>query len=255
MNNLSIIIPTLNEERRISPLLEYLQTSSGDVEIIVVDGGSRDGTLERVGEVARVLRSIRVLTSVRGRATQMNSGARVATGEVLWFLHADCRPHPEAIPAMRQVLRNPHVIGGAFEYALDAPGAFFRVIEAVSNRKNRLAGLVCGDMGIFIRADVFHTLGGFREWPFMEDLDLCRRMKRLGRIAILPPRIATSAARWHEEGVLYNLMRNWCLQSAWFLGAAPETLARFYAFPPERNRPWTWKWKPRPAPGRISTKP
>jgi rSAM/selenodomain-associated transferase 2 len=229
MITISIIIPTLNEVERIGPLLEYVRTAAGDVEVIVVDGGSRDGTLDRVGTAARVV------ASPRGRAVQMNAGARVASGDVLWFVHADCRPHPGSIAAMRQALLDPDVVGGAFEYSLDVSRRFFRLVEAASNLKNRLAGLAYGDMGVFVRADAFRDLGGFREWPIMEDLDLCRRMKRVGKVAILPQRISTSTKRWTEEGILYNIVRNWCLQVAWLLGASPTALARFYAFPPRRK--------------------
>jgi rSAM/selenodomain-associated transferase 2 len=253
VTGLSIIVPVLDEAHRIGPLLAFLReagreaghqasreanaearaetaaTAMVDLEVIVADGGSRDGTLDLVRPVARVV------AAPRGRGTQMNAGAAVASGEVLWFLHADCVPHPDSIPALRRALLDPGLVGGAFEYSIDAPGAFHRLSDAVSNRKNRLAGLFYGDMGIFIRAEVFRALGGFREWPLMEDLDLCRRMKRAGKIVILPPRISTSAERWRKEGVFYNIVRNWSLQVAWHLGASPAALARFYAFPPGRK--------------------
>jgi rSAM/selenodomain-associated transferase 2 len=222
MDEISIIIPTLNEEERIGSLLKHIRSFAPNVEIIVVDGGSRDRTVARSG------RATRVVQSARGRAAQMNAGARMASGDVLWFIHADCVPHRDSITAIRIALKDSCVRGGGFEFALDSPGLFFRLVERLSNLKNRLAGMVYGDMGIFIRADVFRSLGGFADLPLMEDMDICRRLKRKGKIAILPQRISTSARRWIGEGAVRNLVRNWCLQIAWVLGASPATLARYY---------------------------
>ena len=160
----------------------------------------------------------------------MNAGAAAASGDVLWFLHADTRPHPESLSGMAAALEDPNVAGGAFEYGLDHPGLFFRVTERVSNRKNRAFRLIYGDMGIFVRSDVFENIGGFADIPLMEDMDFCRRLRAQGRIVILPLRIETSVRRWLDEGVLWNLVRNWGIQIAWRCGASPQTLSRWYRF-------------------------
>ena len=224
MPYVSVITPTLDEADRITGHVEHLLDLDRDLEVIVADGGSLDGTVDRVPSPARVV------GSGRGRGVQMNAGAAEAAGEILWFVHADCRPHAESIPALRTALADPSVVGGAFEYGLDEPGTFFRLVEFLSNRKNRLLRTIYGDMGIFVRRDVFRRMGGYREIPLMEDMDFGLRLRREGRIVILPRRIATSARRWREEGVVWNTVRNWVLQAAWLMGADPKRLARWYSF-------------------------
>ncbi len=224
MNSISIIIPTLNESENIEKLLGYLRTSSPEAELIVSDGGSTDLTVHLTQPFARVIHS------EPGRGRQMNTGARAASGEIFWFLHADCRPHPESLKAISRAMENKVVVGGAFEYSLDHPGRFFRLAEFLSNRKNRLLKTFYGDMGIFVRRDVFFRNDGFKEIPLMEDLDLCVRLKKSGKVVILPYRITTSARRWLEEGVVKNMLRNWILQIAWSCGADPEKLAKWYRF-------------------------
>jgi rSAM/selenodomain-associated transferase 2 len=194
------------------------------MELIVADGGSTDGTVEIAEPLAKIM------PSSRGRGVQMNTGARAARGEILWFLHADCLPHADSVREMDEVLSNAAVVGGGFEYNLNHPGLIFRLTEFFSNRKNRLLGLIYGDMGIFVRREIFEKMGGFGEIPLMEDMDFCRRLKKRGKIAIIRKRMNTSAKRWLEEGIVKNMMRNWLLQIAWFLGASPDLLGRYYRF-------------------------
>jgi rSAM/selenodomain-associated transferase 2 len=224
MLSVSVITPTLNEEDCIHGQVRHLSALGQNLEVIVADGGSTDRTVDRVPPSARVV------TASRGRGAQMNAGAAVATGEVLWFVHADCRPHPASLPALRAALADPAVAGGAFEYGLDEPGALYRLVEVVSNRKNRLFRLLYGDMGIFVRRGIFRRMSGYREIPLMEDMDFGRRLRQEGRVVILPQRIATSARRWRAEGAAWNLIRNWALQVAWLMGADPARLTRWYSF-------------------------
>ena len=226
--SISVIIPTLNEEDEVVSLLDHLDDIEDGLEVIVVDGGSRDSTTRLAGGRAKLVHS------PRGRAIQMNAGARAASGEILWFLHADCRPHRDSLAALRAALEKSDVAGGAFVYILDAPGALLRVAETLSNLKNRIMKLVFGDMGIFVKAERFRAIGGFAEIPLMEDMDLCRRIKKTGRLAILPQPMRTSARRWKREGAWRNIVRTWSLQFAWSLGVPPRLLARYYSFGPQR---------------------
>lgn len=221
---LSIIIPTLNEAENIHNLLCYLRKLDSQAELIVADGGSSDDTVKKVGSLARIV------SAPLGRGAQMNAGARIASGEIFWFIHADCRPHPDSIPAMRSALTDTRIIGGGFRYSLDISGFRFRLSETMSNLKNRVLKLLFGDMGIFIRRELFVKIGGYKEIPLMEDMDICRRLKKMGRIVILPVVMETSARRWVEEGWAKNSIRSWLLQSAWALGASPTFLARWYRF-------------------------
>jgi rSAM/selenodomain-associated transferase 2 len=230
MLSVSVIVPTLNEEEEIGSFLAHVCGLESDLQVIVADGGSSDGTVE----IAAAL--VRVISAPRGRGAQMNAGAREASGDVLWFLHADTRPHPGSLQAMRGVLENPEVVGGAFEYNLDHPSRFFRITENVSNRKNQACRLFFGDMGIFVWRTVFERMGGFRDFPLMEDMDLCKRLKEQGSIEIIPLRINTSVRRWLDEGILKNLVRNWALQLLWKLGVSPHTLARWYSFGGDQER-------------------
>jgi rSAM/selenodomain-associated transferase 2 len=224
MLSISIIIPTLNEAEHIGDLIRQLVSMESCLEIIVSDGNSSDDTIAKAKPHAKIVQA------PRGRATQMNAGADAATGDVLWFLHADCHPHPDSIGAIRQGLENHAIAGGGFEYNLDHPWPIFRLIEVTSNRKNRFLSLLYGDMGIFVRRDIFQRMGGFREIPLMEDMDFCKRLKRFGKIVILPQRIDTSARRWVEDGIITYLLRTQLLKIGWVLGVAPDTLARWYQF-------------------------
>ncbi len=224
MHSISIIVPTLNEEAQIDSLLKHLKTIARRAEILVIDADSDDETCSIAAEYARVC------ASQRGRAVQMNRGAALAEGEILWFVHADCRPHAKSVDAILSVLKDPEVVGGAFEWILDAPGLYFRSVEFFSNWKNRIGKLVCGDMGIFVRKSVFEKMNGYAEIPLMEDMDFGKRLKREGKIVILPFRIITSARRWYDEGILKNVTRNWMLQILWSFGVSPETLKKWYRF-------------------------
>ena len=222
--NISIIIPTLNEEEHIEALLKFLNQLDPSLEIIVVDGGSSDQTVSLAKPYAKVV------FSESGRGRQMNVGTGKSNGEILWFLHADCLPHRQSILAIKNALNHSEIVGGGFEYNLNAPGWMLRFSEFMSNRKNRLLKLLYGDMGIFVRRETFEQIGGYQEIPLMEDMQFCKDLKKEGKIVILPQRINTSARRWLEEGIYVNMVRNWLLQIAWKWGASPEFLSKFYRF-------------------------
>ena len=223
MMRISVIIPTLNEEARIEGLLRSLQVIPG-LEIIVVDGMSQDRTVEIVKALTP-----RVWAAPRGRALQMNEGARHATGEGLLFLHADTRLTPSALDQLTSALSDPTIIGGAFSFGLDSQQWGLRLIEAVTNLRARLFLLPYGDQAIFVRRGVFEEIGGYAELPLLEDLELIRRLKRQGRVVILPAKAITSARRWRAEGILYTTLRNWVVTILFYLGVSATTLARWYS--------------------------
>jgi rSAM/selenodomain-associated transferase 2 len=224
MKTISVIIPTLNEAANIKDLLSYLHALDKSMELIISDGGSSDETIARAEKYATVIRG------VRGRGVQMNAGAKKASGEILWFIHADCFPHPDSKNAIVNALSKDEVVGGAFEYNLEGKGFLYRWTEFNSNFKNRVFKLFCGDMGIFVRRDVFQQMRGYKEIPLMEDMDFCKRLKKMGNIVVLPQRINTSARRWEEEGKMKNLIRNWLLQLGWTFGIDSKILANWYRF-------------------------
>jgi rSAM/selenodomain-associated transferase 2 len=222
--SISVIIPTRNEAENIESLLRYLQQQDRNIEIIVVDAASTDTT----AEIAK--RRSKVIQSGKGRGMQMNAGAKAASGEVFWFIHADCYPPPGAVDEINRALNDPSIVGGGFEYALNHPAFRFRVVEFLSNGKNRLLKWLFGDMGIFVRREIFEKMGGYAEIPLMEDMDFSQRLKKYGKIVIFHQRMQTSARRWIEDGFILNSLRSWTLQGAWSLGATPDLLAKFYRF-------------------------
>ena len=222
----SIIIPVLHEEAAIGGALGRIRGLAGgdEAEIIVVDGDPAGGTLGAISDGA-----VTTLLSERGRGKQLNRGAEAATGEVLLFLHADTVLPPEALGQIERLLRDGAIAGGAFDLAIDSPRPVFRLIERVASLRSRLTRIPYGDQAIFLRRDCFRTLGGFREIPLMEDVDLMRRLRKSGRrIAILTACVVTSARRWEKEGALYTTLRNWLLVSLFLLGVDAGRLARWY---------------------------
>jgi rSAM/selenodomain-associated transferase 2 len=217
---ISIIVPTRNEERSIASTLARLREPEV-LEVIVVDGGSVDGT----AKVARPLVD-RWVEAAPGRAKQMNAGARLARGDILLFLHADTSVPRGFAAAVVDACRS--AIGGRFDLEIDARGAIFRVIERAINLRSRWSGLFTGDQGLFVRRDVFEALGGYPDQPLLEDLALSKAMKRRGRVAALRMRLSTSARRWQRHGPLRTVFLMWRIRALYFLGAPPERLARLY---------------------------
>jgi rSAM/selenodomain-associated transferase 2 len=228
MISVSVIIPTLDEARVLEATLEAVQAElAGNDEVWVVDAGSRDRTREIAASRAKLLAS----PGPRGR--QLNEGAARARGDVLLFLHADCRLSRGALEAVRRAMADPAVAGGCFTVVFPEPelrrAPVLEWIERGINARTRLLREGTGDQGIFTRREAFLAAGGFREWPLMEDLELCSRLKRGGRFRILVPPIETSARRWLRRGVLRTQLLMWSLRLAYMLGVPPETLGRRYA--------------------------
>jgi rSAM/selenodomain-associated transferase 2 len=213
---LSVVVPVLNEAAGIRAALEALAPlRSHGHEIIVVDGGSSDRTLELAqGRCDLMLRA------PRGRAAQMNAGARVATGDVLVFLHADTRLPPRA----DQLISNASM-WGRFDVEIEGRHPLLKVVACAMNLRSRLTGIATGDQAMFVRRDTFP---GFPEIALMEDIALSRILKRMGRPACLRERAVTSGRRWESRGVLRTIFLMWRLRLLYFLGVSPERLARRY---------------------------
>lgn len=223
---ISVIIPVLNESSTIGATLENLVRLGGSPEIIVVDGGSTDGT------PALAQRHAKVLKSQRGRAIQMNQGAALARGDIFLFLHADTVLPAGAFSAIEEAMADPQVLGGRFKVRLDSPRRIYRLIEFSINLRDRLFRGFTGDHAIFVRAPLFREMGGYRPLPLMEDLDLGTRLCRRGRVVRLPLAVTTSARRWERRGVIRTVLLMWLLRAAYVLGVSPHTLSRLY--PPAR---------------------
>jgi rSAM/selenodomain-associated transferase 2 len=226
MSKLSIIMPVLDEGEGIAPTLDAL----GDMralgaEVIVVDGGSRDATIQR----AR-LRTDRVLSAPRGRALQMNAGAAKATGDVLLFLPADTRLPRHADLVVLTGLERSGRAWGRFNVKIEGRSPLLLLVGWLMNLRSRLTGIATGDQAIFVRRDTFQAIGGFAEIPLMEDVALCKRLKGVSRPLCLSERVVTSGRRWEKNGVLNTIVLMWRLRLAYFFGANPNELARQYGY-------------------------
>ncbi len=223
---LSIILPVLNESDTINGILAHLQAlgSDGLVETIVVDGNPSGTTIAAV-----TVPGVRTLVAEQGRARQMNRGAAVATGDILLFLHADTLLPSNAIPRIREVMDDKRFVGGAFDLEFNSKRIIFKITEWYVFLRTRLTKIPFGDQAIFIRRTYFEKIGGYRDIPIMEDVELMKRIrKRADTICIIPVKVRTSVRRYEQEGILYCAFRNWLLQISFALGMSAERLAKWY---------------------------
>ena len=218
---ISVIIPALNEAENILKAIESVRQQGQQVEIIVVDGGSVDGTPEIADSHATVI------SSPRGRAVQMNAGARHASGDVLLFLHSDSVLASGALAQLQEMLENPRIAGGTFTSIFDVNNFWLRFYAFCST-----IDWLCfryGDQGIFVRRSIFEAMGGYAEIPLMEDIDLMRRLSKYGqRCLIRHYPVTTSARRFLEHGVVRQEALDVVLVCLWFVGVNPRTLAKWY---------------------------
>jgi rSAM/selenodomain-associated transferase 2 len=217
----SVVIPTLNESNTIGETIRSVRAQCPR-EIIVVDGGSCDDTIEQASAASFIV------SSEPGRARQMNVGAAWASGEVLLFLHADCRPEVGALAEATSLLSRPDVVAGCFRMCIGADSAIYRLIDAGAAARVRLAGLVYGDQGLFLRRKDFHRLGGFPPLNFMEDVFFSQSLRRHGRILVGRRRIHVSSRRWQHAGFIRQTLRNWLLLALAVAGCNPDHLGRYY---------------------------
>jgi rSAM/selenodomain-associated transferase 2 len=228
MQLVSVIVPVLGEERALPAALDRLARLRGRFEVIVVDGGSADGTVDAVRA-----RSVRVLTTPPlppGRAAQLNAAAATATGDVLLFLHADTALPHDFYAQLADALADRRVCGGNFALRFDGDDRFSRVLGMLAAALRRV-GIYYGDSAVFVHREVFANLAGFRPLPIMDDYDFVRRLERYGRTVCIPSPAVTSARRWKALGIRRTL-GSWVLIQALFTAGVPaERLARLYRRP------------------------
>lgn len=223
---ISIIIPVLHEAATINETVALLRGSDcgREAEIFLVDGDLSGSTVQTVTDS-----SVRTIISERGRAVQMNRGAKAASGDILLFLHADTRLPGNALTLIREAMKDGRFVAGAFDLGFDTERTIFRITETYVFLRTRITKIPFGDQAIFIRRDYFRKLGGYREIPIMEDVDLMKRIrKKGGRVRIIPVKVATSPRRYEREGVFTCTFRNWVLQALFAMGVSPERLAKRY---------------------------
>ncbi len=228
---MTAIIPVLDEESTLADCLAALGCQEGLSEIVLVDGGSADGT-ERIAReaAARLERAgiaLRVIRSTKGRASQMNAGAAMAAGDVLVFVHADTRLPAGGVLSIARAIGEGYV-GGAFRHRFVERDARLAVVSWYANARSRLAGIFFGDQAIFVRKDLFERMGGFRPIPIMEDLEFTSRMRVAGRTLLLQTAVVTSARRFLADGIARTCLRLMLLRTAYRAGVDPSALAGRY---------------------------
>jgi len=216
---LSIVIPTLNEASHIESLLAQL--SDENVELIVVDGGSDDQTVQRASVQAKLV------YSSTGRAVQMNAGAAAANGDWLWFLHADTQLS-QPLNAYVDEITQSSSVWGRFTVRLNDARFIFRVIERLMNARSCFTSVATGDQGLFVDRRLFDELGGFPELPLMEDVALSKRLRKVMPVNCSALSLITSARRWQQRGVLKTILLMWWLRLAYVVGVSPVRLRQWY---------------------------
>lgn len=219
---ISIIIPVLNEATQLPKILAIRDIAT-NVEIIVVDGGSQDETVE-----IALKSSVKLIQSEPGRSRQMNAGAAIATGKIFLFLHADTQLPKQFENLIHQTLCQPTTIAGAFELRIEGDLLGLRWIERSVNWRSRYLQMPYGDQALFLRRDTFEEVGGFPELPIMEDFELVRKLRQHGKISIAPAAVITSGRRWQKLGVVRTTVLNQAIILAYFLGVSPFRLRQWY---------------------------
>ncbi|MDH5485795.1 MAG: TIGR04283 family arsenosugar biosynthesis glycosyltransferase [Gammaproteobacteria bacterium] len=221
---ISVIIPCLNEAGNISNTLDRLQAlRTAGHEIIISDGGSKDNTLALCAS-----RVDHIIHSEAGRAKQMNTAVSQASGDVLWFLHADTLVQPDSHQHILQALNNTAYHWGRFDIILSSPKFIFRIIERMMNFRSCLTAIATGDQGIFIRKSGLENIGGYKDISLMEDIEISKRLRHLSKPACIKQPLTTSSRRWEKHGVIRTIVLMWYLRLRFFLGTPADSLSVLY---------------------------
>jgi rSAM/selenodomain-associated transferase 2 len=218
----SIIVPTLNEAQGLTETLTQIQQLL-PYELVISDGGSHDDTLEIAEEFTEHL-----VKGSAGRALQMNAGARVATGDIFLFLHADSRIEPASYEKMLHFLGDSEKIGGAFSLCIDSDKWSLRLIARLANLRSKYFGMAYGDQAFFVKNSTFQQMNGFAEFPICEDIDFFKRLRKLGPVILLKEKAFTSSRRWLKEGIWFTTLRNILIATLFKLGFPPRILTKWY---------------------------
>ncbi len=200
---ISIITPLLNEAEYIESFLDHLKELRGSFEIMLVDGGSSDGTLKIIeSSLEKFETDVKIISSTRGRAIQMNRGTEQSKGDILLFLHADCIVQKDSLERIEREIYSNKVVGGGFKQAFSTDDLFFKITSIFGNKRAKITNTFFGDYGIFVKRDIFEKVGGFDEIPFMEDIEFCKKIKKFGRTKQIDCYIFTSPRRYLVKGKL-----------------------------------------------------
>lgn len=221
---ISIIVVTRNEAQRIEHLLNTLLQMRGNKEIIVVDGGSSDATYNIVARYP-----LKRLCAMGGRGAQLHAGALAASGDYLWFVHADSRPDPNALAAIERAMQEDDYVGGFFKlYFFDDQRFLVRALALTSHWRARFLQLIFGDQGLFVKRGLYLSMGGFKAMPIMEDWEFSRRLYQCGKVAALKMPIGTSARRFQKAGFCKALLQMHYIKLLYILGVNPQKIAKIY---------------------------
>jgi rSAM/selenodomain-associated transferase 2 len=224
---ISIIIPTLNESAELKTTITHIHKNAHttDYEIIIADGGSKDDTVS----IAKK-HYCKIIPSSKGRGLQLNNGAKHAKGDILLFLHADTllpKDFDQYIDEQFKISPSKHA-WGRFSVKLTGNHAFFRVIERMITLRSKVTGIATGDQAIFVKKDVFDIINGYENIPLMEDVEICKRLKKISFPVCLEQKVLTSSRRWEENGIIKTILLMWMLRLSFYIGISPNALVRLY---------------------------